>query len=106
MDIVWYAYVGDRLKESTGEKRGKGVRHKVSSGTKLPPNWMQLLRDSVNKEELFAFLTNKVSEYSWPENKTVYITSGLYHETAFSLHLFITFVMLSILLTIKHIYIF
>ena len=76
VDVVWDTYVRDSLKESTREKRGKGIRRKVAGGTKLPPNWMQFLRDSVNKEELFAFLTNKVAEYNWPENKTVYITSG------------------------------
>ena len=37
---------------------------------------MQFLRDSVNKEELFAFLTNKVAEHNWPVNKAIYITSG------------------------------
>ena len=76
VDVVWDTYVRDSLKESTREKRGKGIRRKVAGGTKLPPNWMQFLRDSVNKEEPFAFLTNKVAEYNWPENKTVYITSG------------------------------
>ena len=76
MDVVWDAYVPDSLKESTREKRGKGVHRKVSCGTKLPRNWMQFLRDSVNKEELFAFLTNKVAEHNWPENKAIYITSG------------------------------
>ncbi|KAK3750309.1 hypothetical protein QZH41_001768 [Actinostola sp. cb2023] len=69
--------IPDSLKESTREKIGKGVRRKVSGGTKLPPNWMQFLRDSVNKEELFAFLTSKVAAYNWPEGKTVYVTSGI-----------------------------
>ena len=64
------------MKKSTREKRGKGVARKVSGGTKLPWNWMQFLRDSVNKEGLFAFLTNKVAEHNWPENKVIYITSG------------------------------
>ena len=75
MDVVWDAYVPDSLKESTREKRGKGKRRRVSGGTKLPRNWMQFQRDSVNKEELFAFLTNKVAEHNWPENKAIYITS-------------------------------
>ena len=76
VDVVWDTYVCGSLKDSTREKRGKGIRRKVSGATKVPPNWMQFLRDSVNKEELFAFLTNKVAEYNWPENKRVYITSG------------------------------
>ena len=50
VDVVWDTYVRDSLKESTREKRGKGIRRKVAGGTKLPPNWMQFLRDSVNKE--------------------------------------------------------
>ena len=75
VDVVWDTYVCHSLKDSTREKRGKGIRRKVSGGTKVPPNWMQFLRDSVNKE-LFTFLTNKVAECNWPENKTVYITSG------------------------------
>ena len=32
--------------------RGKGVRRKVSGYTKLPDNWMDFLRDSMNKKEL------------------------------------------------------
>ena len=32
--------------------RGKGVRRKVSGHTNLPDNWMDVLRDSMNKKEL------------------------------------------------------
>ena len=44
--------------------------------TKLPGNWMDFLRDSVNKKELFAFLTSKVAQFTWPPAKAVYVTSG------------------------------
>ena len=37
---------------------------------------MDFLRDSVNKKELFAFLTSKVARLSWPPAKAVYVTSG------------------------------
>ena len=37
---------------------------------------MDFLRDSVNKKELFAFLTSKVAQFSWPPAKAVYVTSG------------------------------
>ena len=77
VDVVWDAYVPGSLKESTREKRGKGVRRKVAGGKKLPPKWIEFLRDSANKEELFAFLTSKVAAYTWPDRKTVYVTSGL-----------------------------
>lgn len=78
VDVVWDAYVPDSRKESTREKRGKGVRRKVAGGTKLPPKRIQFLHDSANKEELFALLTSKVAAYTWPERKTVYVTSGLH----------------------------
>ena len=36
VDVVWDTYEPDSLKESTREKRGKGIRRKVSGQTKLP----------------------------------------------------------------------
>jgi hypothetical protein len=64
------------LKESTREKRGSGVRRKVSGLTKLPGNWMDFLRNPNNKQELFAFLTSKVAAFIFPADKAVYVTSG------------------------------
>ena len=81
LDIVWDTYIADSLKESTHEKRGKGVRRKVSGETKLPGNWIDFLRDTKNKKELFAFLTSKIAGIVWPQNKSVYITSGQYIES-------------------------
>ena len=78
VDIVWDVYRPNSLKESTREKRGKGVRKKVSGPTKLPSNFQDFLRDSKNKEELFNFLTNKVSRCDSLSEKHVYITSGEY----------------------------
>ena len=75
-DIVWDVYKRNSLKESTREKRGKGVRRKVSGPTKLPSNFKDFLRDSKNKEELFNFLTNKVSNCDFLSGEQVYITSG------------------------------
>ena len=37
---------------------------------------MDLLQDSMNKKELFGFLTSKIEEFSWPQDKAVYVTSG------------------------------
>ena len=69
-------YLPDSLKESTREKRGKGMRRKVSSRAKLPRNWMDFLRDQNNKKKLFALLTSKVIESVCPPCKVVYVTSG------------------------------
>ena len=76
LDVVWDTYIPDTLKESTHDKRGKGVHRKVSGLAKLPSNWMDFLRDPKNKVELFAFLTSRVSEFAFPPSKSVYITSG------------------------------
>ena len=76
IDIVWDTYLPDSLKESTREKRGKGVRRKVSSHAKLPSNWMDFLRNPSNKDELFAFLTSKIAHFVFPPSKAVYVTSG------------------------------
>ena len=62
VDIVWDIYKPDSLKESTREKRGKGVtQKKVSSKAKIPSNFKEFLRDSKNKQELSEFLTQQVS---------------------------------------------
>ena len=61
LDVVWDVYTPDSLKESTRGKKRQGVRRKVAGKTKLPGNWLDFLRASVNKKELFAFLTSKVA---------------------------------------------
>jgi hypothetical protein len=76
LDVVWDTYIPDSLKESTRDKRGKGVRRKVSGLAKLPTNWLDFLRDPKNKEELFSFLTSRVSEFICPPSKSIHITSG------------------------------
>ena len=76
LDVVWDSYIPDSLKESTRDKRGKGVRRKVSALTKFPTNWMDFLRDSMNKVELFSFLTSRVVEFECSSEKSIYITSG------------------------------
>ena len=76
LDVVWDSYIPDSLKESTRDKRGKGVHRKVSALTKLPTNWMDFLRDSMNKVELFSFLTSRVVEFECSSEKNIYITSG------------------------------
>jgi len=73
---VWDTYVADSLKESTRDKRGTGIRRKVSGQVKLPVNWMQFLQDSTNKTELFQFLSQKVSLFGFPTEKSLSITSG------------------------------
>lgn len=76
IDVVWDTYRDGSLKETTREKRGKGVRKKVAPQTKLPVNFANFLQEAKNKEELFALLTNVVDGNEYPADKAVYITSG------------------------------
>ena len=45
VDVVWDTYKADSPKESTREKRGKGLQRKVSRKTEIPSNWMDFLHD-------------------------------------------------------------
>ena len=57
LDLVWDRYFDDSLKICTRDKRGAGVRRKVSGNGVLPNNWQTFLRCSENKSELFPFLS-------------------------------------------------
>ncbi|KAK1891628.1 Protein U3 [Dissostichus eleginoides] len=43
----------------------------------LPRNWPDFLRDPMNKQELFTFLSSKIASTAWPVGKQVFITSGV-----------------------------
>ena len=79
---MWDTYVSDSLKESTREKR-QDVRRKVLGKKKLPGNWMDFLRDPLNKKELFAFLASKVEEWAKAiqvRTDVVVILGGTFHD--------------------------
>ena len=78
IDIVWDVYNAESLKNCTREKRGQGTRLKVSGHTKLPRNFQDFLRDAMNKQELFGFLTSCVSSISTA--KVICVTSGMYYH--------------------------
>lgn len=76
VDLVWDRYYQSSLKKTTREKRGIGIRRKVTPTTKVPTKWKDFLSDSHNKEELFAYLTQSLSSDNIPTDKELYITSG------------------------------
>jgi len=69
-------YHSSSTKESAREKRGKGIRRKVAGPNKIPGKWQEFLKDSDNKQELLAFLSEKVATAQFPDGKVVLITSG------------------------------
>lgn len=75
-DMVWDTYHSSSIKESAREKRDKGMRRKVAAPNKIPGKWQEFLKDSDNKQELSAFLSEKVATAKFPDGKVVVITSG------------------------------
>ena len=67
----------DSLKGCTREKRGKGIRKKVSGHVKLPRNFQDFLRDAKNKQELFEFLTSNMFSLLTEPDKLLCATSGM-----------------------------
>ena len=60
MDLVWDRYFAESLKNYTIEKRGVGVRKKVTGNCLFSTSWMTFLKCSENKGELFPYLSNVV----------------------------------------------
>ena len=63
IDVVWDSYKTQTIKEATRLKRGTGVRRKVAASTKIPKEWIDFLRNSENKKELFLFLSSQILDY-------------------------------------------
>ena len=58
VDLVWDRCFAETLKNYTRDKRGVGVRRKVTDKCFFTTNWMTLLKRSENKAELFPYLSN------------------------------------------------
>ena len=76
VDIVWDVYITNSLKGATRQKRGKGIRRRVSPTTMLPKNWRDFLRVDEYKTELFKFLSQQVIRLPIEEGKVIYATNG------------------------------
>ena len=76
VDIVWDVYRPDSLKASTRERRGHGVRRKVSPSTQLPTNWKGFLRDDNNKTDFFHFIATSLAGKNFGDGKKLITTSG------------------------------
>ncbi|KAE8742548.1 hypothetical protein FOCC_FOCC011900 [Frankliniella occidentalis] len=74
VDFVWDRYEPKSLKNFTRQKRGDGVRTRVTLTTKVPKNWAQFLREASNKQELFNIIAAKVVTLGGDGEKEVYST--------------------------------
>ena len=75
VDVVWNVCLPDSLKRTTRQKRGKGVRRRVSPSATIPKSWKDFLRVDDNKTELFKFLAQHVTGLA-VNGKVVYATSA------------------------------
>ena len=57
LDLVWDRYLPGSLKNTTRERRGKGVPRRVGTSVAVPAQWQNFLRVHENKTELFSFLS-------------------------------------------------
>lgn len=76
LDVVFDEYIANSLKQTTRDKRGKGVRRRVQASTLVPKNWPEFLRVDLNKKELFYFLAEQVPLVDFGVGKQVFITKG------------------------------
>ena len=74
VDVVWDTYIAQSLKEATRQKRGTGVRRKVTPGTKVSMRWVDFLRNTENKKELFWSLSFQIRNQGI--SKAFYMTEG------------------------------
>ena len=58
LDLVWDVYHQDSLKSDARTKRGTGARRRVAPGNTVPRKWSEFLKNSMNKTELFQFLSD------------------------------------------------
>lgn len=65
-DIVFDVYLPGSLKSDTRDRRGHGVRKKITATTKTPQNWQSFMRNDDNKSGLFCFLAEKVVGVAGP----------------------------------------
>ena len=76
LDIVRDQYHALTIKGATRETRGTGTRQRISGTARIPGNWQKFLANVDNKKELFSFLSKKITEGQFPDDKDVYITAG------------------------------
>ena len=62
VDVVFDVYSTETasLKQATRDKRGNGIRLRVTKRTKVPKNWQSFLRVDANKQELFKLLADEI----------------------------------------------
>ena len=59
INIIWDQYISGSLKDSTREKRGRGIRRKVQAKTKIPSNFSDFLQDNTKQNRAVRISNTK-----------------------------------------------
>ena len=81
IDIVFDIYLENSLKAATREKRGRGIKKRISAENRCPGNWMQFLKEDTNKKELNEFLATTLTAKTYPSDRQLVVT---YQDRALS----------------------
>ena len=87
LDIVWDQYLPKSLKEHPRKVQGEGTRRRVLESTTIPRNWVEFLRSSDIKKELFCFIAEKIASNNAGDKQilTIYLDTVLAaHDDGFT----------------------
>ena len=73
--MVWDQNRAQTIEGGAREKRRRGTQERVSGTAKIPGNYQKFLANVYNKKELI-FLSQKITEGQFIDDKDVYITAG------------------------------
>ncbi|KAG0695589.1 hypothetical protein GWK47_026840 [Chionoecetes opilio] len=76
VDVVWDSYIASSIKESTREKRGKGVRRKVGGPTKVPATGPTSSGIPQTRRSFSSSFQTKSASNGLARRKGGFITSG------------------------------
>ena len=77
VNVVWDRYLPSSLKDSARSKRGKGIRRRVRSDTRIPGDWTSFLRVDENKQEHYLYLAEQLTTIGTEHGEVV----STKHET-------------------------
>ena len=74
IDIVFDTYVEGSLRTAMWLKKGQGLQRRVAGTNQCPRRWDDFLKDTTNKKELNKFLAQKLTTFTYPEGKQLFLT--------------------------------
>jgi len=74
LDLAWDRYLPGSLRNTTRERRGKGVPRRVGTSVAVPGQWQNFLRVDENKTEILSFLSTEIIKSVENQSKELVVT--------------------------------